>query len=66
METWSQPLADKLFDPRDFEEAERAALAEGLNAGQAEAVGKALSAEQVACIRGPIRSCARIPYFLPP
>jgi DNA replication ATP-dependent helicase Dna2 len=41
------------FDPRDFEEAERAALAAGLNAGQAEAVGKALAAEQVVCIQGP-------------
>jgi DNA replication ATP-dependent helicase Dna2 len=41
------------FDPRDFEEAERAALAAGMNPGQAEAVGKALAAEQVVCIQGP-------------
>lgn len=41
------------FDPRDFEEAEALALAEGLNAAQAEAVGKILAAEQVACIQGP-------------
>jgi DNA replication ATP-dependent helicase Dna2 len=41
------------FDPRDFEEAENIALAEGLNAAQAEAVGKILAAEQVACIQGP-------------
>ena len=41
------------FDPRDFEEAESLALAEGLNAAQAEAVGKILAAEQVACIQGP-------------
>lgn len=41
------------FDPRDFEEAEAAALAAGLNAAQAEAVGKILAAEQVACIQGP-------------
>jgi DNA replication ATP-dependent helicase Dna2 len=41
------------FDARDFEEAERAALAAGLNPGQAEAVGKALAAEQVVCIQGP-------------
>jgi len=41
------------FDPRDFEEAESIALREGLNAAQAEAVGKILAAEQVACIQGP-------------
>ena len=41
------------FDPRDFEEAEATALAEGLNAAQAEAVGKIVAAEQVACIQGP-------------
>jgi len=41
------------FDPRDFEEAEAVALAAGLNGPQAEAVGKILAAEQVACIQGP-------------
>jgi len=41
------------FDPRDFEEAEAIALNEGLNPSQAEAVGKILAAEQVACIQGP-------------
>jgi len=41
------------FDPRDFEEAEAIALREGLNASQAEAVGKIFAAEQVACIQGP-------------
>lgn len=41
------------FDPRDFEEAEGIALAEGLNPAQAEAVGKIFAAEQVACIQGP-------------
>jgi DNA replication ATP-dependent helicase Dna2 len=41
------------FDPRDFEEAEAIGLREGLNASQAEAVGKILAAEQVACIQGP-------------
>lgn len=41
------------FDPRDFEEAEAVALAAGLNAAQAEAVGKIVAAEQVACIQGP-------------
>lgn len=41
------------FDPRDFEEAESIALREGLNPAQAEAVGKILAAEQVACIQGP-------------
>jgi DNA replication ATP-dependent helicase Dna2 len=41
------------FDPRDFEEAESIALHEGLNPAQAEAVGKILGADQVACIQGP-------------
>lgn len=41
------------FDPRDFEEGEAIALAAGLNAAQAEAVGKIVAAEQVACIQGP-------------
>lgn len=41
------------YDPRDFEEAETIALNEGLNAAQAEAVGKILAADQVACIQGP-------------
>lgn len=41
------------FDPRDFEEAERIALDAGLNPAQAEAVGKILGAEQVACVQGP-------------
>lgn len=41
------------FDPRDFEEAEGIALDAGLNAAQAEAVGKILAADQVACIQGP-------------
>ena len=41
------------FDSRDFEEAETIALDEGLNAAQAEAVGKILAADQVACIQGP-------------
>jgi DNA replication ATP-dependent helicase Dna2 len=41
------------FDPRDFEEAETIAINEGLNAAQAEAVGKILAADQVACIQGP-------------
>lgn len=44
---------DDGFDPRDFEEAESIALAAGLNAAQAEAVGKIVAAEQVACIQGP-------------
>lgn len=51
------PLLDgqisNAFDARDFEEAEGIALDAGLNAAQAEAVGKMLSAEQVACIQGP-------------
>lgn len=41
------------FDERDYAEGERIALAEGCNAMQAEAVGKAFGAEQVACIQGP-------------
>jgi len=44
---------DDGFDPRDFEEGEAIALAAGLNAAQAEAVGKIVAAEQVACIQGP-------------
>lgn len=44
---------DNGFDPRDFEEGEAIALAAGLNAAQAEAVGKIVAAEQVACIQGP-------------
>ena len=44
---------DDGFDPRDFEEAESIALAAGLSAAQAEAVGKIVAAEQVACIQGP-------------
>lgn len=41
------------FNPQDDEYAYQHALAQGLNALQAEAVGKAYSAEQVACIQGP-------------
>ncbi|KQQ88592.1 DEAD/DEAH box helicase [Massilia sp. Leaf139] len=41
------------FDPRDFEEAESLALRAGLNAAQAEAVGKIVAADLVACIQGP-------------
>jgi len=41
------------FDERDFADAERIALAEGCNAAQAEAVGLAYAAEQIACIQGP-------------
>lgn len=41
------------FDERDFADAERIALAEGCNAKQAEAVGLAYAAEQIACIQGP-------------
>ncbi len=44
---------DDGFDPRDFEEGEAIALAAGLNTAQAEAVGKIVAAEQVACIQGP-------------
>lgn len=49
-------LADDLkigFDERDFADAEQIALAEGCNAKQAEAVGMAYGAEQIACIQGP-------------
>ena len=41
------------FDERDVRQGEQAALAEGFNARQAEAVGMAFGAEQVACIQGP-------------
>lgn len=41
------------FDERDYLQAEQVALAEGCNARQAEAVGKAFGAEQIACIQGP-------------
>lgn len=41
------------FDERDFADAERIALAGGCNAAQAEAVGLAYAAEQIACIQGP-------------
>ena len=41
------------FDERDVREGELAALAEGFNARQAQAVGMAFGAEQVACIQGP-------------
>jgi DNA replication ATP-dependent helicase Dna2 len=44
---------DISFDDRDVEEGEHTALAEGFNARQAEAVGLAFGAEQVACIQGP-------------
>ena len=41
------------FDDRDVSEGERIALAEGLNAKQAQALGLAYGAEQIACIQGP-------------
>lgn len=41
------------FDDRDVEAAARTARAEGFNAAQAEAVGLAVGADQVACIQGP-------------
>ena len=41
------------FDERDVREGEHAALGEGFNARQAQAVGMAFGAEQVACIQGP-------------
>lgn len=41
------------FDDRDVADGERVALAEDFNAKQAEAVGLAFGAEQVACIQGP-------------
>ncbi len=44
---------DITFDERDVREGELAALAEGFNARQAQAVGMAFGAEQVACIQGP-------------
>ncbi len=40
-------------DDRDFQHGEAVALAHGLNAKQAEAVGLAFGADQVACIQGP-------------
>lgn len=42
-----------VFDERDLAAAESIALAEGFNARQAEAIGLALGAEQIACIQGP-------------
>lgn len=44
---------DITFDARDVADGERIALAEGFNARQAQAVGLALGAEQIACIQGP-------------
>ena len=44
---------DITFDERDVREGEHVALAEGFNARQAQAVGMAFGAEQVACIQGP-------------
>lgn len=44
---------DITFDDRDVLEGESIALAEGFNATQAQAVGLAFGAEQVACIQGP-------------
>jgi DNA replication ATP-dependent helicase Dna2 len=44
---------DITFDERDVAEAEQRALKEGFNAKQAEAVGLAFGAEQLACIQGP-------------
>ena len=41
------------FDERDVREGELEALAEGFNARQAQAVGMAFGAEQLACIQGP-------------
>ncbi|MBU1663782.1 MAG: DNA2/NAM7 family helicase [Gammaproteobacteria bacterium] len=41
------------FDDRDVMDAEGVARAEGCNARQAQAVGMAYGAEQVACIQGP-------------
>ena len=46
-------VLDISFDERDRSDAERIALAEGFNPQQAEAVGLAFGAEQVACIQGP-------------
>lgn len=45
--------ADILLDDRDVDDAERIARAEGFNDRQAEAVGRAYGAEQIACIQGP-------------
>ncbi len=44
---------DITFDACDMADGERAALAEGFNARQAQAVGLACGADQVACIQGP-------------
>ncbi|MDM0043073.1 AAA domain-containing protein [Variovorax dokdonensis] len=44
---------DISFDDRDVGEGELIALTEGFNQKQAEAVGLALGAEQIACIQGP-------------
>ena len=41
------------FDDRDVSEAERIAAAEGFNLRQAQAIGLAYGAEQIACIQGP-------------
>jgi DNA replication ATP-dependent helicase Dna2 len=41
------------FDDRDAEQGEHSALSEGFNAQQAQAVGLAFGAEQLACIQGP-------------
>ncbi len=41
------------FDPRDVEEGERLARAQGFNADQARAVGLGLGAQVLACIQGP-------------
>jgi DNA replication ATP-dependent helicase Dna2 len=44
---------DITFDDRDVSEGERVARVEGFNTKQAQAVGLAVGAEQVACIQGP-------------
>jgi DNA replication ATP-dependent helicase Dna2 len=44
---------DITFDEANMSQAEDIAIAEGFNAKQAEAVGLALGAEQMACIQGP-------------
>jgi DNA replication ATP-dependent helicase Dna2 len=41
------------FDSYDMEDADKMAIAEGFNRKQAEAVGKAVGAEHIACIQGP-------------
>ncbi len=41
------------FDPRDVDEGERIAQAEGFNVDQARAVGLGLGAQALACIQGP-------------